>query len=153
MLRALLYWACKESKENLGLSVLGCTDMDQKLTELLLTHSSSAKHRSVKGALLVHSQHSAWTGQREDGLKMVGTDVGVSSRWSARMGDKERRQLLEVWDFYPSFLLWSFLWSARGMSICVPFAKRSGDSKENAPIICEQTLWPQPKFSAFSQRT
>lgn len=54
MLRALLSWAYKESKENLGLSVLGCTDLDQKL---LLTHSSSAKHRSVKGALLVHSQH------------------------------------------------------------------------------------------------
>lgn len=84
MPRALLYWACKESKENLGLSVLGCTDMDQKLTELLLTHSSSAKHRSVKGALLVHSQHSAWTGQREDGLKMVGTD-GLQG-WVIRKG-------------------------------------------------------------------
>lgn len=74
MLRALLSWAYKESKENLGLSVLGCTDLDQKLTELLLTHSSSAKHRSVKGALLVHSQNGAWTGQREDGLN--GRDRG-----------------------------------------------------------------------------
>lgn len=55
MFRALLSRAYKEPKENLGLSVLGCTDLDQKLTELLLTHNSSAKHRSVKGALLVHS--------------------------------------------------------------------------------------------------
>lgn len=72
MLRALLSWAYKESKENLGLSVLGCTDLDQKL---LLTHSSRAKHRSVKGALLVHSQDGHGL-DREDGLKIVGTDVG-----------------------------------------------------------------------------
>lgn len=138
-----------QSSSLLGLPVLGCTDLGQKW---LLTHSSSAKHKWVTGALIVHSRHGHGL-DRKRWIKDGRDRCRVSSRWSARVGDKGRRQLLKVWDFCPSFLLWSFLWSARGMSICVPFAKRSGDSKENAPIICEQTLWPQPKFSAFPQST